>query len=50
MSEKFGLDWREYDNFRMFEFINIMKLEAEKQNQENKYGRRKTTSHNRSAR
>lgn len=36
MSEKFGLNWQEYDNSRMLAFLKIMHLEAEKQNKTNK--------------
>lgn len=44
MSEKFGLDWRKYDNKRIMSFMSIMANKNEAQDRElNKsYGRPKT--------
>lgn len=36
MSEKFGLDWRDYDVRRMQAFLCIMEFEAEKANKDAK--------------
>lgn len=34
MSEKFGLDWRSYDNKRMMEFVEMIKYDNERQEKE----------------
>ena len=49
MSEKFGLDWKNYDNERTRYFMAIMVAEADRTKRENntknnKYGRHITTS------
>lgn len=41
MSEKFGLDWKEYDNQRMQEFIAIMGLDARRERKEHEKAKAK---------
>jgi len=47
MSEKFGLDWKEYDHQRMATFKEIMTLQGEKEKRESDEARSKNKSHGR---
>jgi len=43
LSEKFGLDWQQYDHLRIAEFIKIMQLTSEREEREHKKSNAKNT-------